>query len=43
MAKIAQQYTNNIIVTEDNNRFENIENIFTDIKKDLQKIIMQFL
>ena len=37
MAKITEQYTNNIIVTEDNSRFENIENIFTDIKKGFTK------
>ncbi|ALB01469.1 UDP-N-acetylmuramoylalanyl-D-glutamate--2,6-diaminopimelate ligase [Francisella persica ATCC VR-331] len=33
MAQIAERYANKIVVTEDNNRFENIENIFSDIKK----------
>ncbi|AEB28337.1 UDP-N-acetylmuramoyl-L-alanyl-D-glutamate--2,6-diaminopimelate ligase [Francisella hispaniensis] len=33
MAQIAEEYASKIVVTEDNNRFENIENIFSDIKK----------
>ncbi|MFV9925419.1 MAG: Mur ligase family protein [Francisella endosymbiont of Hyalomma scupense] len=33
MAQIAERYANKIVVTEDNSRFENIENIFIDIKK----------
>ncbi|WP_395167496.1 UDP-N-acetylmuramoyl-L-alanyl-D-glutamate--2,6-diaminopimelate ligase [Francisella salimarina] len=33
MAQIAEEYANKIVVTEDNNRFENIESIFDDIKK----------
>ncbi|AJI53270.1 UDP-N-acetylmuramoyl-L-alanyl-D-glutamate--2,6-diaminopimelate ligase [Francisella philomiragia] len=33
MAKIAEKYASKIVVTEDNNRFENIESIFDDIKK----------
>lgn len=33
MAKIAEEYANKVVVTEDNNRFENIESIFDDIKK----------
>ncbi|AIT09196.1 UDP-N-acetylmuramoylalanyl-D-glutamate--2,6-diaminopimelate ligase [Candidatus Francisella endociliophora] len=33
MAQIAEKYVSKIVVTEDNNRFENIENIFSDIKK----------
>ena len=33
MAQIAQEYANKIVVTEDNNRFESIDNIFKDIKK----------
>ncbi|QUE31859.1 UDP-N-acetylmuramoyl-L-alanyl-D-glutamate--2,6-diaminopimelate ligase [Francisella philomiragia] len=33
MAQIAEEYANKVVVTEDNNRFENIESIFDDIKK----------
>ena len=33
MAKIAEKYADKVIVTEDNNRFEDIDNIFNDIKK----------
>ncbi|APC92007.1 UDP-N-acetylmuramoyl-L-alanyl-D-glutamate--2,6-diaminopimelate ligase [Francisella opportunistica] len=33
MAQIAEKYADKVIVTEDNNRFENIENIFSGIKK----------
>ncbi|MBK2029024.1 UDP-N-acetylmuramoyl-L-alanyl-D-glutamate--2,6-diaminopimelate ligase [Francisella noatunensis] len=33
MAEIAEEYANKVVVTEDNNRFENIESIFDDIKK----------
>lgn len=33
MAQIAEEYANNVVVTEDNNRFESLENIFNDIKK----------
>lgn len=35
MAKIAEKYASKIVITEDNNRFENIESIFDDIKKVL--------
>lgn len=35
MAEIAEEYANKVVVTEDNNRFENIESIFDDIKKVL--------
>ena len=37
MASIAEKYADNVIVTEDNNRLENIESIFTDIKKGFEK------
>ncbi|QIW10673.1 UDP-N-acetylmuramoyl-L-alanyl-D-glutamate--2,6-diaminopimelate ligase [Francisella sp. LA112445] len=38
MAKIAEKYADKIIVTEDNNRFENIDNIFNDIKKGFNNV-----
>lgn len=33
MAQIAEKYASKIVVTEDNKRFENLENIFNDIEK----------
>ncbi|EDN33988.1 hypothetical protein FTBG_01187 [Francisella tularensis subsp. tularensis FSC033] len=33
MAQIAEEYASKIVITEDNNRFESIENIFSDIRK----------
>lgn len=38
MAKIAEKYADKVIVTEDNNRFENIDNIFSDIKKGFNNV-----
>ncbi|WP_150467053.1 UDP-N-acetylmuramoyl-L-alanyl-D-glutamate--2,6-diaminopimelate ligase [Francisella sp. SYW-9] len=38
MAKIAEKYADKVIVTEDNNRFENIDNIFNDIKKGFNNV-----
>ncbi|QIV95911.1 UDP-N-acetylmuramoylalanyl-D-glutamate--2,6-diaminopimelate ligase [Allofrancisella inopinata] len=37
MATIAEQLADKVIVTEDNNRFENIEDIFSDIKEGFLK------
>ena len=33
MAKIAEKYADRVVMTEDNNRFESIQNIFSDIRK----------
>ncbi|MED7787609.1 UDP-N-acetylmuramoyl-L-alanyl-D-glutamate--2,6-diaminopimelate ligase [Francisella sp. 19X1-34] len=38
MAAVAEKYADKIIVTEDNNRFESIDNIFNDIKKGFKNI-----
>ncbi|KEI36028.1 UDP-N-acetylmuramoylalanyl-D-glutamate--2,6-diaminopimelate ligase [Francisella sp. W12-1067] len=37
MATIAEKFADKVIVTEDNNRFENIEDIFSDIKEGFLK------
>ena len=39
MASIAEEYADRVIVTEDNNRFEAVHNIFADIKKGFEKPI----
>ena len=36
MGSIAEKYADSVIVTEDNNRFEKIENIFADIRKGFE-------
>ena len=38
MAKIAEKYSDKVVVTEDNNRFEDVDNIFADISKGFTKL-----